>query len=123
MALVFFKQSDIEAMDINDIPEEFVNYFESLDDDGKAALIGDRKDLAEVLGFVPENSTRGQSNITQSDDDTPDHVRRERLENDYFEDGSEEDEILEEAVTFDEHTLEQITNNAYEGLNIEKSIE
>ena len=23
MALVFFKQSDIEAMDINDIPEEF----------------------------------------------------------------------------------------------------
>ena len=44
MALVFFKQSDIEAMDINDIPEEFVNYFESLDDD--AALIGDRKDLA-----------------------------------------------------------------------------
>lgn len=122
MALVFFKQSDIEAMDINDIPEEFVNYFESLDDDGKAALIGDRKDLAEVLGFVPENSTRGQSNITQSDDDTSDHVRRERLENDYFEDGSEEDEILEEAVTFDEHTLEQITNNAYEGLNIEKSI-
>lgn len=51
MALSFFKKRDIDEMDINDIPEEFINYFESLDDEGKSALIGQRRDLADALGF------------------------------------------------------------------------
>ena len=28
MALNFFKQRDIDEMDVNDIPEEFINYLE-----------------------------------------------------------------------------------------------
>ena len=52
MALIFFRQRDIERMDVHDIPEEFVNYFETLDDAGKAALVGSRPDLAKALGFV-----------------------------------------------------------------------
>ena len=39
MALSFFKQKDIDEMDINNIPEEFVNYFETLDDMAKLALL------------------------------------------------------------------------------------
>lgn len=51
MALSFFKQKDIDEMDINNIPEEFVNYFETLDDMAKLALLEKRPDIAKVLGF------------------------------------------------------------------------
>lgn len=57
MALNFFRQRDIERMNANDIPEEFINYFDTLDDSSKAALIGSRYDLAKALGFVlPDES-------------------------------------------------------------------
>ena len=38
MALNFFKQRDIDEMDINDIPEEFINYLDTLDEAGKKGL-------------------------------------------------------------------------------------
>ena len=59
MALVFYRQRDIDAMDANHIPEEFVNYFETLTDERKAALLGTRRELAVALGFVlpAENET------------------------------------------------------------------
>ena len=55
MALNFFKQSDIDAMDAKNIPLRFKNYFKSLDYAGKVAILGNRYDLAEALGFkLPE---------------------------------------------------------------------
>ena len=70
MALNFYRQRDIDAMDIHDIPEEFVNYFESLEDDRKVALVGSRPDLAKALGFVipankAEDNNRGMSDSEQ----------------------------------------------------------
>ena len=50
MALNFFKQRDIDEMDINDIPEEFINYVETLDEIGKVGLLASRPDIAKVLG-------------------------------------------------------------------------
>ena len=52
MALKFYRKRDIDLMDVNDIPEDFINYFETLDDNSKASLIGARPDLAEALEFV-----------------------------------------------------------------------
>ena len=46
MALNFFKQSDIDAMDAKNIPLRFKNYFKSLDYAGKVAILGNRYDLA-----------------------------------------------------------------------------
>lgn len=57
MALVFYRKRDIDEMDVNHIPEGFINYFESLDDDRKAALLGDRRDIGVALGFYSNEST------------------------------------------------------------------
>ena len=72
MALVFYRQRDIEQMDADNIPEEFVNYFETLDDDRKAALLGNRRDLAMALGFAfPENSSRDTADSLAETMSTP----------------------------------------------------
>lgn len=52
MALNFFKQRDIDEMDPYDIPDEFINYFDSLSNERKAEIIASRPDLAEGLGYV-----------------------------------------------------------------------
>ena len=49
MALNFFKQRDIDEMDVNDIPEEFINYLETLDEAVKIGLLASRPDIAEIL--------------------------------------------------------------------------
>lgn len=43
MALKFFKQRDIDEEDIKDIPEEFINYVETLDEIGKVGLLASRR--------------------------------------------------------------------------------
>lgn len=64
MALNFFKQRDIDEMDVNDIPEEFVNYLETLDEEGKVGLLGSRPDIANVLGITMKNSNQdGPGNL------------------------------------------------------------
>ena len=45
MALNFFKQRDIDEMDVNDIPEEFINFLETLDEAGKIGLLASRPDF------------------------------------------------------------------------------
>ena len=74
MAFSFFKQRDIDAMDENDIPEEFINYFDSLSDDRKREIIQSRPDLARGLGYslpkeIKKNLDKGapDSNIAVND--------------------------------------------------------
>ena len=52
MVLNFFNQQDIDEIDINDIPEEFINYYESLDDTDKDSLLASRPELANALREV-----------------------------------------------------------------------
>ena len=49
MALNFFTQRDIENFDVNDVPEEFINYFEGLTYERKEAILASRPDLSAVL--------------------------------------------------------------------------
>lgn len=49
MALNFFTQRDIDNFDVNDVPEEFINYFEGLPDERKEAILASRPDLTAVL--------------------------------------------------------------------------
>ena len=130
MALNFFKQSDIDSMDINDIPEEFANYFDTLDDEGKAALIGGRKDLAAALGFEINEAGDKQKEPEQveADDKNVSGVNGERKEqiqsdaDDYYDDTLEEIDIIEEQASINDWNLEQIKNNAYEGKNLDKIV-
>lgn len=78
MALNFFKQRDIDEMDVNDIPEEFINYLETLDEAGKIGLLASRPDIAKVLGVSVEdsnqdtvNTTDDSSEIVQEDERNP----------------------------------------------------
>ena len=102
MALNFFKQSDIDAMDAKNIPLRFKNYFKSLDYAGKVAILGNRYDLAEALGFkLPEEEdeegylyTQEQNTISDEldskDPDKAENIMQEEA------DESEEDELSEE---------------------------
>lgn len=69
MALSFFKQSDIDKMDANNIPVEFMNYFKSLSEDRKRQIISNRSDLASGLGFgvsvETEEIIEGESEIAK----------------------------------------------------------
>ena len=121
MALNFFKRRDIEQMDINDIPEEFINYFETLDDRGKVALVGTRPDLAKALGFVLPQMEEQETTVSATDEsdiasaDTVDSASEDQtLENDL--DGVTQEE-LEEDDSEDE--LSQIRQNFYEGKNLD----
>lgn len=125
MALNFFRQRDIERMDVNDIPEEFINYFETLDDSGKAALIGSRPDLAKALGFVlPETAEQEGSGVPDpgAGEETPTtetaampeaaiHEETEKTTDDPVDDSDEEDGVVDE--------LEQISKNFYEGKDLD----
>lgn len=64
MALNFFKQRDIDEMDVNDIPEEFINYLETLDEAGKIGLLASRPDIAKVLGVSVEDSNQDTVNTS-----------------------------------------------------------
>ena len=63
MALNFFKQRDIDDMDVNDSPEEFINYLETLDEAGKIGLLVSRPDIAKVLGVSVEDSNQDTADV------------------------------------------------------------
>ena len=65
MALNFFKQRDIDEMDVNDIPEEFINYLETLDEAVKIGLLASRPDIAEILGVSIEDSNQDTVEMAQ----------------------------------------------------------
>ena len=56
MALIFYRQRDIDEMDVNNIPESFINYFETLDHEARFNLVGSRPDLAAALGIILDDN-------------------------------------------------------------------
>lgn len=126
MSLHFFKQRDIDEIDINDIPEEFINYFDTLDIQGKIALVGSRSDLAMALGLTSDM----EDNLWNNNDD---QISRLTDSNQFIDDeNSDEDFIQEEMDDIDdedaENTVEEseefraIYKNYYEGKDISKEI-
>ena len=120
MALNFFKQRDIDEMDVNDIPEEFINYLETLDEAGKIGLLASRPDIAKVLGVSVEdsnqdtvNTTDDSSEIVQEDERNPkssavfEEEQDIRNSVDVEADVDEPEEVNEEFIA--------IQNNYYEG--------
>ena len=124
MALNFFRQRDIDRMDVNDIPEEFINYFETLDDSGKAALVGSRPDLAKALGFVlPEKMEQEGSDIPDAEAgeeaETTATTIFESTTTEEIEGVTENSADDEEEVESATDELEQIRRNFYEGKDLD----
>lgn len=105
MALNFFKQRDIDEMDPFDIPEEFINYFDTLSEERKAEIIASRPDLADGLGYiVPKKEADKIEIIIENDDveepeeDIFEGIRNNRymagVIDDYFVDGMNNVEAL-----------------------------
>lgn len=104
MALNLFTQKYIERIDINEIPEEFINYFDDLNNNEKQRISELRPDLAAALGYK-EASTQ--------------------LVTDYQEDNDEEDEIISVLDSEDEVPnvdLSGISENIYDGKNLRQLV-
>lgn len=67
MALYLFTQKEIERIDINEIPEEFINYFDGLNNTEKQRISELRPDLTAKLGY--EEVTMHTVYDFQDDDD------------------------------------------------------
>ena len=106
MALNFFKQRDIDEMDINNIPEDFINYLDSLDDEDKIVMLESRPDIAQKLGvisgdadsvFVEETISANEESLVadlKDDEGSIDNVPGD-LEAQEKEIGSDQDEFAE----------------------------
>lgn len=89
MALNFYKQRDIDAMDAKNIPEEFINYFDSLSEERKQEILQSRPDLAEGLGYTtdskinaaPEVKGNDTNNSVENEDDELAQIRQNRYAN------------------------------------------
>ena len=120
MALNFFKQRDIDEMDVNDIPEEFINYLETLDEAGKIGLLASRPDIAKVLGVSVEdsnqdtvNTTDDSSEIVQEDEKNPKSSAVFEEEQDIRNSVNVEPDVDEPEEVNEEFIA--IQNNYYEG--------
>ena len=117
MALNFYKQSDIDAMDANNIPVRFKNYFKSLDYAGKVAILGNRYDLAEALGFkLPEAEGKEHYLYSDTENEIPDIVDSadNKADVNIAQEESEESEEAEDEIG-EEYDFSQISHNSYEG--------
>lgn len=120
MALNFFKQRDIDEMDVNDIPEEFINYLETLDEAVKIGLLASRPDIAEILGVSIEDSNQDTVEMAQE--------AESKLESSaVFE--KEKDILNSEAAEPDDDETEKvdeefiaIQNNCYEGKRLAETL-
>lgn len=117
MALNFYKQSDIDAMDANNIPVRFKNYFKSLDYAGKVAILGNRYDLAEALGFkLPEAEGKEHYLYSDTENEIPDIMNSadNKADVNIAQEESEESEEAEDEIG-EEYDFSQISHNSYEG--------
>lgn len=122
MALNFFKQRDIDEMDINNIPEDFINYLDSLDDEDKIVMLESRPDIAQKLGvisgdadsvFVEETISANEESLVadlKDDEGSIDNVPGD-LEAQEKEIGSDQDEFAE------------ISHNLYAGQDMHKVLQ
>lgn len=69
MGLVFFTQRDIDNFDVNNIPEEFINYFNGLSKDRQEEIILSRPDLSAALNYAPQNNESEISEEIDVEDD------------------------------------------------------
>lgn len=111
MALIFYTQRDIANLDANNIPEEFINYFDGLSEDGKKRILEVRPDLATVLG----NGFIGIENNNESDmEDVP----QKDMEEIFDEENADEDAALDI-----EHSSEdkgELYSNIYASRNMDE---
>ena len=54
MALKFYRQRDIDEMDVSNIPDDFKSYFDTLSDERKKEIYDARPELCEKLGYKIE---------------------------------------------------------------------
>ena len=116
MALNFFTQRDIDNFDVNDVPEEFINYFEGLPDERREAILASRPDLSTIL-LHRQLENPDTSDVVIEREDRYDTAENEKIVN------SAEDEI-ESADTQTESREEDFyIPNHYDGCDLKKLVE
>ncbi|WP_027430179.1 helicase domain-containing protein [Lachnospira multipara] len=71
MGLVFFTQRDIDNFEVNNIPEEFINYFNGLSKERQEEIILSRPDLSAALNYAPQiNESEISEEIDVENDDS-----------------------------------------------------
>ena len=114
MALKFFKQRDIDEMDASNIPDSFINYFESLSQERKDEIINSRPDLAAALGY----------SVINPDKDIEDEVSADEIIVDSSEDVETMEDTLrndmDEAEDTEEDIFAQIKVNRYENEDLDQ---
>lgn len=120
MALNFFKQRDIDEMDVNDISEEFINYLETSDEAGRIGLLASRPDIAEILGVSIEDGNQDTVETVQEDESKLESSAVFEEEQDILDsedsepDDGETEEVDEEFIA--------IQNNCYEGKRLAETL-
>ena len=99
MALNLFTQKDIERIDINDIPEEFINYFDDLNFIEKQRISELRPDLIKALGYKQEVPS-----MTEEYEEVEENLS-----------SYEENPIQTDQEDFEAIDLSRIAENVYEG--------
>ena len=108
MALNLFTQKDIERIDINEIPEEFINYFDDLNNIEKQRISDLRPDLAAALGYK-ETSSQISSTISEETEEEADE------ESEFFSNQDFEED-------FPHIDLSEISKNIYDGKNLRELV-
>ncbi len=103
MALNLFTQKDIERIDFNDIPEEFINYFDDLNSIEKQRISELRPDLVKALGYKQEEPHLIEESEDETEVDSIPH---------------EENSILSSQVVEETYDLSRIVENIYEGKDL-----
>ena len=102
MALKFYKQTDIENMLVDEVPEDFVAYFNKQSEARKKEIITTRPDLAIVLRYKIEGDASEQ--VIESEKELTEEESIEESQNR----GSEDSEKDKEDI------FSEIRNNIYE---------
>ena len=122
MALKFFKQRDIDEMDINNIPEDFINILDSLDNEERIAMLESRPDIAQKLGVISGDADAHFVQETNS-------VNEESLVADLKEDEGSIDNVPGDLATqvneieSDQDDFTEISHNLYAGKDMHKVLQ
>ena len=103
MALNLFTQKDIERIDINDIPDEFINYFDDLNSIEKQRISELRPELVKALGYKKEE---------------PQLIAEGEEEEAEDESSYEDDSIQPNQKNTEKYDLSRIAENIYAGKDI-----
>ena len=111
-----YKKSEIENFDVNNIPKEFVDYIMKLDSSIQEALLESRKDIADKLGLVFDNTelTDVIDDVNQDDLDDFSRVNTaakfiQSALNEFYNNSIYKSEFISEIVIFNPHDIAQET--------------